>query len=129
MHRKKLQKQNNLNFLIYKNQNTIRKMNNEESCIEESRYIESRVELFCTLYVPSGMLEADEYYDDVKLRDFFGCESQQYVKDGLWEYRDELLSRGFIEQPCLWLGGKMCFPVKENFVECREVRRERKGEE
>ena len=75
------------------------------------------------------MLEADEYYDDVKLRDFFGCESQQYVKDGLWEYRDELLRRGFIEQPCLWLGGKMCFPVKENFVECREVSRERSEEE
>lgn len=75
------------------------------------------------------MLEADEYYDDVKLRDFFGCESQQYVKDGLWEYREALLSRGFIEQPCLWLGGKMCFPVKENFVECREVKSERSEEE
>ena len=83
--------------------------------IEEAPYYESRVQRFLDMYMPSSMESADAYFDDIKLRDFFGCESREFMKDGLVKYREALIGLGFVEMPCLWLGGKMCFPVKERW--------------
>ena len=89
--------------------------------VEEAPYYETRVKAFVDLYVSCWMDEAEEYFDDVKLRDFFGCERVEFQKDGLVNYREALINCGYREWPCPWLYGKMCFPVKERWCEAEEI--------
>lgn len=90
--------------------------------VEEAPYYETRLKCFQDLYEPCSMDEAETYFDDVKLRDFFGCESRSFSTDGLVNYRDALINRGYQEWPCPWLHGKMCFPVKERWCESEEIK-------
>ena len=85
--------------------------------LEEAPYYATRVQTFYDLYEPASMQDAEEYFDDIKLRDFFGCEHREFTTDGLPAYRDELINLGYKEYPCPWLNNKLCFPVKERFAE------------
>ncbi len=85
--------------------------------VEEAPYYESRVITFTDLYESCSMDVATEFFDDIKLRDFFGCERAEFTTDGLVSYRDALIGFGYKEYPCPWLHGKMCFPVKERFAD------------
>lgn len=92
--------------------------------VEEAPFWESRVKLFCDLYEPCSPEEATEFFDDIKLRDFFGCEQADFQTDGLKNYREALLNarHPYKEWSCPWLYGKMCFPVKERWTDGKEVK-------
>ena len=85
--------------------------------VEVAPYYESRVENFVSMYETCDIEEAEEFFDDVKLRDFFGCESREFMRDGLPSYREQLIKEGYKEVPLPWLGGKMCFPVRMRWTE------------
>lgn len=97
------------------------KSNPQQQGVEEAPYYESRVQTFIDLYESSSMELADEFFDDIKLRDFFGCESRDFMSDGLPSYREQLINHGYREYPCPWLHGKLCFPVKNRWCEATEV--------
>lgn len=97
--------------------NEIVKSNGGGGMVEEAPYYESRIGVFQDMYEPCSMAEAEEFFDDVKLRDFFGCESREFMTDGLPNYRGALIDLGYQEYPCPWLYGKMCFPVKTRWTE------------
>ena len=84
--------------------------------VEEAPYYESRVRQFMDLYESCSPSQATEFFDDVKLRDFFGCEHSDYQTEGLKAYREELLNH-YMEWSCPWLNGKQCFPVRERIYD------------
>lgn len=90
--------------------------------VEEAPNYPSRIQLFLDLWESCGLADAEEFFDDVKLRDFFGCESQEFMTDGLPNYRADLLDMGYKEYPCPWLHGKLCMPVKSRWCEADEVK-------
>lgn len=98
--------------------------NPKQMPVEEAPFWQNRVDVFCSLYESCSPEEATEYFDDIKLRDFFGCESADFQTDGLRNYREALLNASppFREWSCPWLYGKMCFPVKERFADAKEVK-------
>ena len=97
------------------------KSNNGGGAVEVAPFYQSRVKAFLDIYEPCSMDQAEEYFDDIKLRDFFGCQSREFTTDGLPAYRDELLNLGYKEHPCPWLHGCMVFPVKSRWVEAEET--------
>lgn len=96
------------------------KSQNGGGMVEVAPFYESRVGNFISMYESCGIEEAEEFFDDVKLRDFFGCESREFMTDGLPSYRERLINSGYKEVPLPWLGGKMCFPVKMRWTEAVE---------
>lgn len=96
------------------------KSQNGGGMVEVAPFYESRVRNFASMYESCGIEEAEEFFDDVKLRDFFGCESREFMTDGLPSYRERLINMGYKEVPLPWLGGKMCFPVKMRWTEAVE---------
>lgn len=99
----------------------IPKNNNGGGAVELAPFYKSRVKLFFDMYEPSDMDHADEYFDDIKLREFFGCESRDFTTDGLPSYREELIGLAYPEYPCPWLHGRLVFPVKNRFCEAEEL--------
>ena len=91
------------------------KSQNGSGMVEVAPFYESRVSNFTSMYESCGIEEAD-----VKLRDFFGCESREFMTDGLPSYRERLINCGYKEVPLPWLGGKMSFPVKMRWTEAVE---------
>ena len=80
--------------------------------VEEAPYYDSRIQQFIDMWEGCSPDDATEFFDDIMLRDFFGCEHSDYQKDGLSKYREELL-KYYTEWSCPWLNGKQCFPVRE----------------
>lgn len=96
------------------------KSNNVGGMVEVAPFYQSRVQVFVDMYESCSMDDAEEFFDDVKLRDFFGCQRQEFTTDGLPSYREALLNSGYREDPCPWLFGCMVFPVKMRWAEVFE---------
>lgn len=89
--------------------------------VELAPFYQTRVQAFFDMFEPCSMEDAEEYFDDIKLRDFFGCQTREFTTDGLPAYREELINLGYKEYPCPWLHHILCFPVKNRWAEVEEI--------
>lgn len=94
---------------------------NSGGAVEQAPFYQSRLKVFIDMYETCSMDQAEEYFDDIKLRDFFGCQSREFTTDGLPSYREALINQGYYEYPCPWLHGCMVFPVKNRWADAEEV--------